>query len=162
MKFRNKAEENQKYLQALLDESQWTPEETTPLAKGKVKSRKNQVIELVVPEDQIDHEEEFEDIAGELVETNIVVREDTDDDGDKDDPNPEADTDAVEMATDWESVLHDATVYPIEPTPTVNRQGNDPVITCPVADCAQGFVGFKSYETHCMTHVDKKVGRESA
>lgn len=146
MEFRKKAEENQNYLRALVDETQWTPEETEPLAKVQ---RKRPVIELVVPED----DEEFEVIAGELVDSELVEQEDFDDD----EPNPEADTNDVGLAQDWESVLHDASVYPVEPTPIVNRQGNDPVIICPVPECSQEFVGFKSYETHCMTHVDKKV-----
>lgn len=45
----------------------------------------------------------------------------------------------------------------VEPPPTINRLGVDPVILCPVPNCVLEFVGFKNFETHCMTHVDKKV-----
>lgn len=84
-----------------------------------------------------------------------------------------------EIENEWEMILHDTTTpatttttsYPVdqhapvvesaETMATINRQGNDPVILCPVPNCVLEFVGFKNFEAHCLTHVQKKVGPKS-
>lgn len=169
LEFRDKAEENEKYLQSLFVDNKPVRTKAQPLVKLEKEKKKTNTIEEYIVESDDQMDDVIEEEAGH--DTDIEEASDFGESKNKiEEQEQEQDETNVEIEN-WESILHDATVYPIdphapvvesaEPSVTINMQGNDPVILCPIPNCVQEFIGFKDFEGHCLTHVDKKVSNKS-